>query len=46
MSQLKRKVRPLHRVGIDLLVPGSSPVLEPVAILAKRMVKRGNQAAT
>ena len=46
VSQLKKKVGTDGVMGSQLPVYGDTPSLEPIAILARRMVKRGNQPAT
>ena len=46
VSQLKRKVGAAGVIGSQLPVYGNTPTLEPLAILARRMVKRGNQPVT
>ena len=46
VSQLKRKVGVAGVIGSQLPVYGNTPTLEPLAILARRMVKRGNQPVT
>ena len=46
VSQLKRKVGPNHLQRSQLPVQGASPVLEPLAVLDKRMVQRGNRPTT
>ena len=46
VSQLKRKLGAQARMGTQLPIPSDSPTLEPVAILDKRMVRRGNRPAT
>ena len=46
VSQLKKKVGTARVMGSQLPVYGNTPALEPVAILARRMVKRGNQPVT
>ena len=46
VSQLKKKVGPNHLQRSQLPVQGASPVLEPLAVLDKRMVQRGNRPTT
>ena len=46
VSQLKKKVGSNMTPGTQLPVYGSTPALEPIAILARRMVQRGNRPAT
>ena len=46
VSQLKKKMGSHHRQGTQLPLAGSSPALEDVAILDRRMVQRGNRHAT
>ena len=46
VSQLKRKLGSGHLQGSQLPVYGSSPTLEPLAVLDRRMVQRGNRPAT
>ena len=46
VSQLKRKVGDKGMLGNQLPIPGDVMCLQPVAILDRRTVRRGNQAAT
>ena len=46
MSQLKKKVGDGDHLGTQLPTPGVSISLQPLAILDRKMVKRGNHAAT
>ena len=46
VSQLKKKIGPHSRMGTLLPTPSSTPMLEPLVILARRMVRRGNRPAT
>ena len=46
VSQLKKKLGNRAITGAQLPLLGSSPTLEPVAVLDRRMVQRGNRPAT
>ena len=46
MSQLKKRIRSHHLQRTQIPSYGTSPTLEPVAVLARRMVQRGNRPAT
>ena len=46
VSYLKKTVGSQVRVGSQLPIPSTSPALEPLAVLARRMVKKGNRPAT
>ena len=46
VSQLKKKLGNRAVTGAQLPLLGSSPTLEPVAVLDRRMVQRGNRPAT
>ena len=46
ISQLKKRIGSHHLQGTQLPSYGTSPTLEPVAVLARRMVQRGNRPAT
>ncbi|OMO97218.1 hypothetical protein CCACVL1_04628 [Corchorus capsularis] len=43
---LKKQLGAQHLIGSVLPVPAQMPTLEPLAILDRKMVKRGNRAAT
>lgn len=46
VSQLKKKMGPLSQLHGTLPTMGNSTFIEPIQILERRLVKRGNQPAT
>ena len=46
VSQLKRKLGTSNIPSTQLPIYGTSPALEPIAVLDRRMVQRGNKPAT
>ena len=46
VSHLKKKVGSHAKMDTQLPIPSNSPTLEPLSILARKMVRRGNRPAT